>query len=208
MKLSDFTTLTDAKAYFEDSYITISAAMSTQFFGVTGMLDALESNTTNPTLVQLDINLPQTSVGALCRTVLASAKTTGFSCDPLTEGGLLNRAGAAVLVAQGVFLQNLVDAFFDKGFIRSYPFINATKHDFQAAKGTITRVTKQAVKGWLKITTTVDCEKHKPQIYVNIQGVIRRVAGFDPVELAGDYLTQVPSGYSDYFVDNAYGVVG
>jgi len=84
------------------------------------------------------------------------------------------------------------------------PFANSTQHDFALAKGFIVRIEKQAVDGWLKITTSADCEAHRPQVYVDVQGVMRRVAGFDVVSVAGDYITQVTRGYTSYFVDNAY----
>ena len=87
------------------------------------------------------------------------------------------------------------------------PYEKATKHDFEKAKGTIGKATATPKNGWLRITITADCEAHNPQVYANIQGVQRRVAGFGIVEKAGDYLAQVPSQYSTLLVDDAYGVV-
>ena len=211
MKQSDFATAALAKAYFLDSYVTISAGMSSQFFGVTGMLDALESNIANTTMVQLAPTLPQTSVGALCRTVLTSARTTGFACDPTTEDGQLNRAGAAILVVQGIFTQPLVDAFFAKGFVRTFPFINTTDHSLELAKGTVNRVSITVEQGYARITTNAACELHNPQItqlitFADGSTKYKRVSSFVGVESARDYIVQCPT-LPNLFVDNTYGVI-
>jgi hypothetical protein len=89
----------------------------------------------------------------------------------------------------------------------TYPHATATQADFAKAKGTIVYAQVTPMKGWLKITTTADCEAHRPQIYAEIQGMKRRVAGFDVVSVAGDYLSQVPREYATLFVDNAYSVI-
>ncbi|MEM7419907.1 MAG: hypothetical protein AAF364_09275 [Pseudomonadota bacterium] len=46
-----------------------------------------------------------------------------------------------------------------------------------------------------------------PQVYVDIQGVKQRVTGFSLVDKAGDYLAQVPRGYTSFFVDDCYGAM-
>lgn len=133
--LSEFETLELAQAHIETSYKPISAGVSSQFFGIMGMLDELEANVTNTELVQLLEGMPQTTIGSLCRTVLNSASTTGFASDPTKEDGILNRAGAQILVDKGIFQQPLVDLFWSKSLVTIKPHENATLSQFNSAKG-------------------------------------------------------------------------
>lgn len=100
--LSEFDTLELAQDYSITTYKPISAGVSSQFFGIMGMLDALEANVNNTELVTLSSGMPETTIGSLCRTVLNSANTTGFASDPTKEDGLLNRAGAQILAAKHI----------------------------------------------------------------------------------------------------------
>ena len=87
------------------------------------------------------------------------------------------------------------------------PFAGVTLADVKRTRGTITFKTIVPDGGWLKITTNADCEKHSPQIYADTLGVRHRVAGFNGVEKAGDYLAQAPRGYAELFIEDAYGVI-
>tara|TARA_R110002051_G_C8754739_1_gene500749 strand:+ start:3010 stop:3669 length:660 start_codon:yes stop_codon:yes gene_type:complete len=133
--LSEFDTLELAQAYIETTYKPISAGVSSQFFGIMGMLDALEANVNNTELVTLSSGMPETTIGSLCRTVLNSANTTGFASDPTKEDGILNRAGAQILVDKGIFQQPLVDLFWSKSLVTTKPHENATRAQFNSAKG-------------------------------------------------------------------------
>jgi hypothetical protein len=211
MKAQDYATLALAKLYYVDSYIKISPGIASQFFGVTGMLDALEANISNTTLVQLTADLPQTTVGALCRTVLLSAKTTGFTCEPGTTEGDLNAAGAAVLVAQGIFIQSLVNAFFAKALVRTFPFINMTEHQFKFANKTLTYLPIVVEEGLARISVNQTCETHNPQIhrlitFADNTTTYKRVAGFINVGGIGPYECDCPN-LPNLFVDDAYGVI-
>jgi len=89
-----------------------------------------------------------------------------------------------------------------------YPHANATEYDFKRAKFLpITQKEVKPVNGWLKITTTQDVEAHRHQVFVDIQGMKQRVTGFGLVDKSGDYLAQVPRGYTSFYVDDAYGVI-
>lgn len=133
--LSEFDTLELAQAYIETTYKPISAGVSSQFFGIMGMLDALEDNVNNTELVTLSAGMPKTTIGSLCRTVLNSANTTGFASDPTKEDGLLNRAGAQILADKAIFTQPLVDLFWSKSIVQTKPHKNATLSQFNNAKG-------------------------------------------------------------------------
>ena len=208
MSLGSFETLEAAKLYAVTSYEDISRGMASQFFGVTGMLDVLEANTSNATPVQLTPEMPPTSLGALCRTVLSSAKTTGFPSDPLQEDGALNRAGAQALVAAKLFTQPLVDAFWLKGERVMYPHASATNADFARDKGLMTYTADiQQGSGFIKLTVSENCEAHRPKIFATVQGIKTQVGTAPEINLAGDYLARVPTNHTAYIVENFYGVI-
>jgi hypothetical protein len=210
MRLQDFETLALAKAHEVVTYRKISGNQASQFFGIYGVLDALESNVNNATLTNVLPNTP-TSVGALCRTVLRTIDNDGFASDPLTVDGAVNRIASARLVDAGIYSEEVAGLFWAMGKDVSKPFINSTKNDFDLAKGTIARKSVTVEKGFCTIVTTADCEKHSPQVYRKVtfaDGTFEyvRVAGFRDVELAGTYRIQCPT-FPDMYVDDAYGVV-
>lgn len=133
--LSEFETLELAMAHSETAYKPISAGQASQFFGVTGMLDSLDANVNNANEVQITPEMPLTTIGSLCRTILNSANTTGFATDPTKEDGILNRAGAQILVTAGIFSEPLVELFWSKSIVETSPYKNATLSQFNAAKG-------------------------------------------------------------------------
>ena len=193
--LSDFATLEDAKAFTTSSLKPIDDRMLNErrIFSLIGML-------AGETLMQAIESAPSIPVR-----VKTWFKPSEQGIDIADPNALIILVG---MVASGELTQPDSDTLTAFAYDTTKPYDNSTQHDFEVAKGTITRIEKQAVDGWLKITTNADCESHRPQVYVDVQGVMRRVAGFDVVSVAGDYVTQVPRGYTSYFVDNAYGVVG
>lgn len=104
-----------------------------------------------------------------------------------------------------------LQAVLDKGIAAAneiyYPHANATQHDFAKAKGNCPVKAVAPVNGYLKITLTQDVEAHRPQVYAMVQDVKTHVTTFSGVSKAGDYLAQVPRGYSELLVDNYYGVI-
>ena len=88
-----------------------------------------------------------------------------------------------------------------------YPYENATQHDFAKAKGICPSKEVTPVNGYLKITINEDVEAHRPQVYAMVQSVKTHVTTFSTVSEEGDYLAQVPRGYSELLVDNYYGVI-
>jgi hypothetical protein len=90
------------------------------------------------------------------------------------------------------------------------PFENATAHDFAVAKNDINRfksVPNTAIEqNYLKITTTADCEPHRPSVYTQVHGEYIRVTSFPMVSVAGDYIALV-TNHRDLHVDDVYGVV-
>lgn len=198
MKLSDFNTLADAKAYTTTEPKLIHRDSMNSLLASAGMYVALKDisqDSTNPHQNLIAAFLDSTEYNFMV------GNSTGDR-QVLALDSMISAGGA-----MGVALQSLKPAILSIANPTVKPFESATKHDFDAAKGVIARVSKQAVDGWLKITTAAECESHRPQIYVDVQGVLQRVAGFNAVSAAGDYVAQVPRGYTEYFVDDAYNVV-
>lgn len=85
------------------------------------------------------------------------------------------------------------------------PYENVSEYEWKKSRGETIK-TKQVtpINGWLKIALTQDVEAHRPQVYAEVQGTMQRVTGFGVVEKSGDYLAQVPRGYSVLYVDDYY----
>lgn len=128
MKLSDFANLTEAQAYSETTYRNISSNEAEQFFRLSGQFDPIDAATGNTTAVTLISGLPST-VGDIAKAILSTmAKSSGtWTCDPAKTAGQLNRGAAAVLVANSVIPQNVVDLFFAIGKTVNAPFADATQ---------------------------------------------------------------------------------
>ena len=105
-------------------------------------------------------------------------------------------------------LQSVLDTAMALANETYYPHANATEYVFKRAKGLpIAQKEVVPVNGYIKITLTRVVEPHRPQVYVDIQGVKQRITGFGLVDKAGDYLAQVPRGYASFYVDDAYGAI-
>jgi len=207
MQLQDFNSVTEAREYSYKVYRKIGGNEARQFFGIMGVLDGLEDSKDSTTSVQVIPNIP-TTLGAICRTVLQTMLNGQFATDPTTEDGALNRAASQVLVNNNVFSVTLNQEFFKRSESLVYPFENVSEYDWKRAKGLpITQKEVVPVNGYIKITLTQDVEQHRPQVYVDIQGIKQRITGFGVVDKAGDYLAQVPRGYASFYVDDAYGVI-
>ena len=160
MKLSDFATLANAQAHPVTSYKKISVGEASQYFGLSGMLDNLEAESASMTVI--DLGAMSTTVGALCRTILNSAKTSGFASDPTTDDGANNRGAAQLLLGAGVFTnQSIVDGFWAKGTVVTKPYEFSTQSDFDEAKDAGETITLPSVMGQhsIKVNTTIQPRK-------------------------------------------------
>ena len=131
-----------------------------------------------------------------------------------SEAGIdLSSAEAISIVSSmvpDVLSQPQADAVLALAYDTIKPYQTLTLCDIKRARGTLTKVAKSvAAAGYLKITTTAACEQHNPQAYAYIEALdyYKRVAGFRDVAVAGDYITEVPKGYSVLYVEDAYGVL-
>jgi len=201
MTLSDFATLAEAQAHTEVvDKKQVGSGQARGFFVSSGIWTALRQ-------IQADMAHPLYAL-ADAVIVTASDASSFFGLDTATAEGQGNLAAADTMVAAGIMTEVQKVSLLSLALTPSYPHANATQADFAKAKGIMVYKEVTPENGWLKITTTADCEAHRPQIYATIQGVKRRVAGFDTVSAAGDYLAQVPQDYTMLEVDNFYGSVG
>ena len=199
MNLSNFTTLAEAKAHTVTSGKLIHRDTMNSLLAREGIYVAFKAITLN------DTHPFQNLIAAF----MDSQEFNFMQGNPTGDAQtLLLDTMIAANIPESSALANLKPILLSLSNPVNYPFANATQHDFDKAKGAMVYAQVTPQGGWLKVTTIADCEAHRPQIYAEIQGIKRRVAGFDLVETAGDYLAQVPAQYSTLFVDNAYGVMG
>jgi len=200
-KLSDFATLAEAQAHAEVvDKKQVGSGQARGFFVSSGIWTVLRQ-------IQTDMAHP---LYALADAVIVTASdgSSYFGMDSSTAEGQGNLAAAQILVDAGVMTEAQKLELFSKALTVTKPYENTTQAEFLKAKGLTTYAQVTPVNGWLKITTTADCEAHRPQIHAEIQGIKRRVAGFDLVSKTGGYLAQVPREHTTFFVDDFYGVVG
>lgn len=93
----------------------------------------------------------------------------------------------------------------------SYPFANVTLHDVLIIRNACPTKPVTQSGGWVTITTTADCEAHRPQLHAlnSRTGQWRRVNNFGVVSVAGVYDCRVPPEWvgAQLAVDDAYGVI-
>ena len=198
--LSDFATLAEAQAHTEmTDKKQVGSGQARGFFVSSGIWTALRQ-------IQSDMTHP---LYALADAVIVTASdgSSYFGMDASTAEGQGNLAASQILVDAGVMTEAQKLELLSKALTATKPYANVTQAEFLKAKGLIPYVQVTPVNGWLKITTTADCEAHRPQVFADIQGVKRRVAGFDVVSVAGNYLTQVPREHGTLYVEDAYNVV-
>ena len=195
MQLKDFTSLQEAKDYKILTLKTSEERMLNErgIFSLIGIprgevfMQAIEANPDIPERVKAWFKPSEQGIDI---------------ADPNALGIL------AGMVAVDVLTQSDNDALRDYAYIETQPFKTATKHDFELAKGTITRKAVTQTDGILTINTNTDCEAHSPQVYQYIESAdfYKRVAGFRGVSVASKYQIEVPR-VANLFVDDAYGVV-
>lgn len=207
--LSEFTSIEEARAYEQVTYRKIGGNEATQVFSLLGALDNIEANKDSTVSVEVIAGVP-TSVGALCRSILQTLSGGQFATDPNEEDGELNRAAAQTLVDNNVLTQAQHDAFFAKSIdSKNKPYATKTLHDFEVAKGTVTRkvATQTKLGDSVVVEVTADApENHTPRITDEAGNQISRVYN---VHKAGLYVATIPSDKrgQTLYVDDTYGVI-
>jgi len=161
-------------------------------------------------LIQADRSHPLFSL-ADAIIITASDASSFFGVDLETKEGKTTLEGLHILREQGELSDIQREEFLAMSLTEIQPFSHKTRQDWEVERGTIKRVATITEKGFCKITLSVDCERHNPQIYRKVtflDGNVEyiRIAGFNGVELAGVYRTQCPT-HLEVYVDNAYGVI-
>ena len=193
MHLKDFSTITEARQYGTAKGRMISHDMIVVFL------------TKNQCITSLQAATDESAKGFWLAVSSGVQEFNVMSSHPVGQG---NQQLLSHMVSIGAVSQSFADDCLSYANFTIYPHANATEYDFKRAKVLpITQKEVKPVNGWLKITLTQDVEAHRPQVYAEVQGTIQRVTGFGLVKKVGDYLAQVPRGYSVLYVDNHYGVI-
>lgn len=200
MNLADFNTLAEAQAHTVTTGKLIHRDTMNSLLASAGLYVAFKN-------MALDSNNPFQDLIA----AFLDSEEYNFKRGAPTSTGERQIAALDTMIAAGgdlgAALAALRPVILGIANPVSNPFASATEHDFAKAKGLMTYAQVIPQGGWLKVTTSADCEAHRPQIYAEIQGIKQRIAGFNEVSKSGDYLAQVPAQYTTLFVDNHYGVV-
>ncbi|MFT6991866.1 MAG: hypothetical protein ACJASL_003863 [Paraglaciecola sp.] len=201
MSLSDFATLAEAKAepLIVDK-LQVGSGQARGFFvneGIWTILRQIQSDMGNPLFALADAVI-----------VTASDASSFFGLDTATAEGVGNLAAAKVMVDAGIMTEAQKVKLLDLALKTTYPHANATQADFERAKGLMvyTPAIKQA-SGFIKLTSSADCESHRPKIFAVVQGINTQVGTAPEISKAGSYLARVPTNHASYIVENYYGVI-
>ena len=199
MNLQDFATLAQAQAYETTQPRLIHRDSMNSLLASAGLyvnLKAIAQDTTSPFQNLISAFLDSTDYNFMVGNSTGDRQIAALD-SIISAGGDL---GAAMSSIRPLILGMANPTY--------KPFENNTKHDFELARGTITRKAVTQKDGILTINTNADCERHNPQVYQYIESAdfYKRVAGFRGVGVAGKYQIEVPRVASLY-IDDAYGVV-
>ena len=123
------------------------------------------------------------------------------------EVGKVNQSLLSHLVNVGAVNQAFADDCITYANKSIKPYENATLYQFLKAKNQCPLKEAVNLNGWIKIVTKAACESHRPQVFVEVSGIKKRIAGFEAINEPGEYICQVPRGYAKYFVEDAYDVI-
>ena len=114
----------------------------------------------------------------------------------------------AGMVTTGVITQAESDILTGSAYETRTPYLTTTLYQIKREQKTLpyTPIAMDETNKFAVMTTTADCEKHNPQIFVLVNGVYSRVAGFVSVEVAGNYAVQCPYN-AKLYIGDAYDVV-
>jgi len=213
MQLHDFNTLAEAQAHIEINPELIHRDTMNGILGLGGVYSAMKKiafteghpaqNAMDAFMDSLEFNFKNGEPGST-----GEVQKTAF--DNLIAANItVDMAGTVVQVS--AVLNALKPVILAKANPTTTPFLNRTQHDFDLAKGTISRTQVTVEQGFCTITTSADAPRHNPQIYRRItftNGSFEfvRVAGFRDVEAANTYRVQCPN-FPDLWVDDAYNLV-
>lgn len=193
-QLAEFDTLAEAKAYTQTQGKLIPRTTMNSLLGDAGLMLAFEEEAKTDDRFAAFMHPTSTEYNFMIGNPTGD-KQIAMLDDIIAEGKFPALAALKPIV---LHIANPITT----------PYANATEYDFKRAKGLpIAQKEVTPFNGWLKITLTQDVEAHRPQVYAEVQGTMQRVTGFGAVEKAGDYLAQVPRGYSVLYVDDHYGAI-
>ena len=201
MRLQDFDTLAEAKAYETVQGRMISRHIIIATLVQAGILKTLQR------MADDDENPFQDAMTGLFDPGLYDYN---FQFDhPIGQAnlGLLDAMIASDIGGLGADLTAVRSQFVALANPMVKPFENVTLHAFLTAKGTCPRKEVTPQGGWLTITLSQDVERHAPVVWQQVGSHFVRVTQFPAVEAAGEYIAKVSQGFSTLYVDDAYGVI-
>lgn len=203
MRLQDFSTLADAKAYEQTRRKMISRHVMNAVLAQAGLfvpLRRMQDDDTNPfqnaMAAFFDAGISEYNFDD-SHPIGQSNLATLDAMIAADIGGL----GAALTAVRAQLLSISTETYF--------PFAGATLHVFLTARGECPRKEVVPTGGWLTVTLTHDVEPHVPNVWHQpISGHFVRLIGVGTVNTAGNYYVKVPAGHNVLWVDDAYGAIG
>lgn len=202
MRLQDFNTLAEAKAYETTQGKMISREMIIATLVNAGILVTLQRMRDD------DANPFQDAM-------------TGFFDDGIRDYnfqtghpvgqsnlGLLDAMIEADIGGLGAELTAVRAQFVALANITVRPYSGTTEHEWALAKGNINRTTVTPTNGWLQVTYTQDVERHAPSLWIQHTDVdyLELVGGLGVVDKAGAYTIRAPRN-APMLLDDAYSAV-
>ena len=197
MQLADFSTLAEARAYTTTTGKMIHRNSMNAWLAQAGMYRRLKQIAADDTHPLADG----------CAAFLDSTEYNLIQTSETGQGVIALMQALIAAENNNPALQAVLDKAIAAANETVTPYANASLYDWQRARGVVIHQKQVSVSGgWIKITLTQDVEPHRPQIYTETLGIKRRIAGFDVVSAAGDYLAYV-GGFASVWVDDAYQVI-
>lgn len=208
MNLEEFNTLADAQVFeLVTDKKQVGSGQARGFFVKEGIWKALRQ-------IQAEINHPMFGL-ADAVIITASDASSYFGLDINTAEGLGNLIAAQTMVDASLMTPTQKDGLLSLALKTTYPFAEATEHEFQISKGTVTLKPITQVGGYAVIHIHTACENHNPRLIAKIvnprtnKTVFQRVNSFYDVSGASSYDCRVPNEHlsAELFVDDVYSVI-
>jgi len=199
MKLTDFDTIADAKAWEQTRGQQISRNEMNLLLAGAGIYVAFKK------IAENDAHPFQNMIAAF----LDATQYNFTQSDPI---GLQNTAVLDAMIAaelpESPALTALRPRVLGMANVVHKPFSGVTQHEWQLAHETMTRKVVTPVNGWLQVTYTKAVEQHAPNLWIYHEDINfwERVGGIGTVGEAKTYTVKTPRN-TPMLIDNAYDAI-
>jgi hypothetical protein len=202
MKLSDFATLADAQAHFEDSYVPVQTKYIWSLLMSFGDAKEIEKLKTSAKTVQLEAGI-DTTIGDIITGIMEMLTLLPeLDLSPLTLEGIFINKVFDLMIVEGGIKANAVALMRTRSELRTFPFAEATELEFATAKGTMTHKVlstdgTQLDDGYGVFNLTAQTPLQFPKVFhVSPRtGERRHIATVRNVSLVGPYEVFIPMTY-------------